>query len=69
MLASRSECRTRLDVATPLKESSRLNLASSEKNLWNGKELAKKKKKGGHAGEGSEGRVEQTHRRTIFATM
>ena len=45
------------------------DLVSSEKNLWHGKELAKEKKRGGHAGEGSKGRVEQTHPRTMFASV
>jgi hypothetical protein len=44
------------------------DLVASEKNLWHGKELAKENKRG-HAGEGGKGRVEQTHPRTMFASV
>ena len=44
------------------------DLVASEKDLWHGKELAKENK-GGYAGEGSKGRVERTHPRTMFARV
>jgi hypothetical protein len=44
------------------------DLVASEKNLWHGKELAKENKRG-HAGEGSNSRVERTHPRTMFASV
>ena len=43
------------------------DFVASEKNLWHGKELAKKKR--GHADKGSKGRVEWTYPRTMPASV